>query len=315
MKTVTIIITVCLLFYVGCKGKPAPVQDKTQAGQQQVEIKDPADERVILEIGTGKFYNHDLKRYVRVQYGYITDVEKSSRLLSRIFDFFLDHKVLLVAAEMQKTEVSPGEYDDYLKGLKVAGKEMDRSSVTESLKVQKFLAQTVYRQVAVTPQEIRQHYDSHRQEMVKKREVQLYQILLKDKEKALNVSSQLKNDPLQFEDLARTVSASPEGQNGGLLGFFEEGTLPKEMEDVVFSLKLNEISPVVESPYGFHIFKVTKQKKGGLLPLSEALEVQIENKLLSERLSNARQQYLENLKKELPITITYENLYFEYTNK
>lgn len=315
MKTVTIIITVCLLFFGGCKGKPAPVTDRTPGNRQAVETKDPADERVILEIGAGKFYNHDLKRYVGIQYGYIDDVEKNSRLLSRIFDFFIDHKILVTAADMQKTGVTELEYDDYLKNLKISGKEMDKLSVMEFLKVQKFLSQTVYREITVAPKDIRQYYDSHRQEMIKKREVQLYQILFKDKEKALSVSSQLKNDPLQFDALARSASASPEDQKGGLLGFFEEGTLPKEMEDVVFSLKLNEISPVVESPYGFHIFKVTKQSKGGLLPLSEALEVQIENKLLAERLSVARQQYLENLKKDLPIVITYENLYFEYNNK
>jgi parvulin-like peptidyl-prolyl isomerase len=95
------------------------------------------------------------------------------------------------------------------------------------------------------------------------------------------------------------------------MGHFEMGTLPKEMEDVVFSLRINEISPPFESPYGYHIFKVTSRKKKRMLFYS-AVKEDIKKNLLAEKLRTAYQDFLEQLKSEYKIRIFYHNLFFSY---
>ena len=95
------------------------------------------------------------------------------------------------------------------------------------------------------------------------------------------------------------------------MGFFEKGVLPKEMEDVVFSLKTGEISPVVESPYGFHIFKVTQKKKQRLLTLA-MVQNEIQNRLLSEKHNSAYDHFLDQVQSELSLKVVYDNLYFTY---
>ena len=89
------------------------------------------------------------------------------------------------------------------------------------------------------------------------------------------------------------------------------GILPKEMENVVFSLKINEISPVVESPYGFHIFKITKRRNKRTLYLS-AVREDIRKKILSEKMRTAFEVFLNNLKQNAQITIFHQNLFFNY---
>jgi parvulin-like peptidyl-prolyl isomerase len=83
------------------------------------------------------------------------------------------------------------------------------------------------------------------------------------------------------------------------------------MENVVFSLKINEISPVVESPYGFHIFKITKRKSKRTLYLS-AVREEIRKKILSEKMRTAFEVFLNNLKQNTQITIIHQNLFFNY---
>ena len=129
------------------------------------------------------------------------------------------------------------------------------------LKVQKYLLAKAYRDIEVSDGEVARFYETNLREFQKTEEIQLYQIMVKDREKLLGIRSELLNQPSRFEEIARSQSMSPEAANGGAMGFFEKGMLPQEMEEVVFSLNVNEISPIVESPYGFHLFKITQKRK------------------------------------------------------
>lgn len=59
-----------------------------------------------------------------------------------------------------------------------------------------------------------------------------------------------------FEDVAKNVSECTSAKKGGDLGEFSRGKLDKAFEDVVFKLKVGDISPVFETKYGYHLAKV-----------------------------------------------------------
>ena len=60
-----------------------------------------------------------------------------------------------------------------------------------------------------------------------------------------------------FATLARANSDDINNKNvGGDLGEFPRGRLEKPFEDAAFSQKVNEIGPIVETRYGYHIIKV-----------------------------------------------------------
>ncbi|MEI6614179.1 MAG: peptidylprolyl isomerase, partial [Chrysiogenales bacterium] len=188
---------------------------------------------------------------------------------------------------------------------------VDTPAILNVLKVQKFLLVNVYKDITVSDGEVAQFYESHLNDFHKTEEIKLFQIMVKDREKLLKIRQELLNQPSRFEEVARRESISPEAGNGGAMGFFEKGMLPQEMEGVVFSLKVNEISPIVESPYGFHLFKITQKKKSRMLQLT-AVKDEIKNKMLSARLADTYQDFLSSLKEEVPVQLNYGNLYFTY---
>ena len=64
-----------------------------------------------------------------------------------------------------------------------------------------------------------------------------------------------------FAELAKQVSQDPgSAQQGGLLPFVQRGQLVKEYEDAAFALQEGEMSPVVQSPYGYHIILMKGRK-------------------------------------------------------
>ena len=73
----------------------------------------------------------------------------------------------------------------------------------------------------------------------------------------------LRKNPAQFADLARKNSQD-EGSaaNGGDLDFFGRGAMVKPFEDAAYALKQGEISPLVESEFGYHIIQLTGVRGG-----------------------------------------------------
>jgi len=76
-----------------------------------------------------------------------------------------------------------------------------------------------------------------------------------------SVYTALKNGA-DFEELAKKVSQDPgSAQRGGVLGFFSRNQTVKEFEDAAFALQPGEMSAPVQSPYGWHIIRVTERKQ------------------------------------------------------
>ena len=96
------------------------------------------------------------------------------------------------------------------------------------------------------------------------------------------------------------------------MGVFERGDLPKEMETVVFSLPVNQISRVVESEFGFHIFKVSKIHGGKQKYLKDVSE-EIEKILFNTKMIYEYTRYMRILRNNINVKIFYENLFFKYS--
>jgi parvulin-like peptidyl-prolyl isomerase len=103
----------------------------------------------------------------------------------------------------------------------------------------------------------------------------------------------------------------PEAARGGIMGVFSPGQLPQELEKVIFALKEGEVSPVVASSYGYHIFRVDKKTDFRLLTAAEAAPL-VRSRLREERGKAAVAAYLAELKASLTWTLRPENLAFAY---
>ncbi len=72
-----------------------------------------------------------------------------------------------------------------------------------------------------------------------------------------------------FAALARKHSQDTSAANGGDLGFFGRGQMVPEFETAAFGLAVGQVSDLVESPFGFHIIKVTETRAAREIPLDE----------------------------------------------
>ncbi|MDT7849974.1 SurA N-terminal domain-containing protein [Methylophilus sp. VKM B-3414] len=125
-------------------------------------------------------------------------------------------------------------------------------------------------QVSVTDQEVKQYYDENAAKFQGNEQRQASHILIgfnstatpaekaAAKEKAESILKQVKANPKSFEKLAIEFSQDTgSAGKGGDLGSFGRGAMVKPFEDAAFSMKVGDISDLVESEFGYHIIKLT----------------------------------------------------------
>ena len=81
------------------------------------------------------------------------------------------------------------------------------------------------------------------------------------KKKLQELKQKIVDKSATFEDLARQNSQEPgSAAKGGDLGWLEPGDAGPEFDQALSTLKPGEVSDVIESPFGFHILRVTERK-------------------------------------------------------
>lgn len=102
-----------------------------------------------------------------------------------------------------------------------------------------------------------------------------------------------------FEELAKTRSQDPgSAAKGGDLGYFGRGRMIEQFEKIAFGMnKPGELSDVFESPFGFHVIKLTDKKPAGVKMFAEVKD-QLMKDAQNEILMQGRIKEQERILKE-----------------
>lgn len=199
-----------------------------------------------------------------------------------------------------------------------------KQNMKESILTQKVIQQEVGGHLSVTQQEIQDFYNQHKAEMQRPEQVRLSEILVSTQAPAaksggggaapssdeLVAQAKAKVDAIyaqlqkgaKFPDVAKANSAGPTAAQGGDLEYFKRGTLSKQLEDQVFSLKPGQYTEPIRTNQGWVILKVTEHTSEGIPPLKE-VEPQIQERLYMSKMQPALRDYLTKLRENAYIDV------------
>lgn len=125
----------------------------------------------------------------------------------------------------------------------------------------------------ITDNKLYQFYQDRKDFFFKEEEVRASHILMKGTdqqtyEKMLKIRDCI-NCASDFAQVSLCNSECPSGMNCGDLGYFPRGRMIKEIEQVAFSLQVNEISQPFKTRYGYHILMVTDKKGKQSIPFEQ----------------------------------------------
>lgn len=188
-----------------------------------------------------------------------------------------------------------------------------RDYTRRDLIITNFIEKTIVPAVKVSEDDARKFYDQNPDKFTKGESVKASHILLgvdqkagaEDKKAAREKAEKLRKELVagaDFAALAKGNSTCPSSQQGGDLGYFGKGQMVPAFEKAAFALKPGEISDVVETPFGYHIIKVTDKKAAEKVEFKEA-RPRIEDFLKNQKVGAAVNEYLAEARKTAKIEL------------
>jgi peptidyl-prolyl cis-trans isomerase C len=249
--------------------------------------------------------------------------EQRDAVYRQVLDRIIGFHLLVQEARTRKVAAPPWEVDGQIDQIKKqfpseeafaqmlqsrgVTLERLRADTAETVAVNQMLKAELEPKVQVSDAESKSFYDENKPRFRQEDSVHASHILFRVEEQA-DVAARAKaktqaDDILKqvtkgaaFADLAKKYSQDPgSAPNGGDLGFFNRGQMVPAFEQAAFALKPGQTSGVVETPFGYHIIRVSETKAGRDLGYEE-VKAQIEDYLKQQIRDQKSQEFVDQLK-------------------
>ena len=252
---------------------------------------EPVIDKVVAVVGKNIVKLSDIENgyvQIRVRQGYDNAFENRCNILEGL----LINKLLIHKGEVDSTEVTDEEVETnvqyYLKQYErqygsheairqATGYTYDEmKDLLSKMLHDRMLAERVQHQltsnVKITPFEVQQFFNKIPVDSIPDipETVEISEIVRKpavNDEERENIKLELNKlrerilNGDRFSTLATLYSEDPgSASKGGELGFFTRGDMVGEFEAAAFALKPGEVSPVIETQYGFHIIQLIERR-------------------------------------------------------
>lgn len=330
MKSVRDILVCCIRAF--CSSLIVLVSPPIQAGQpviidrivalvnDEVITQSELDEAVLLS-----------RRELSQQYAGEELLRAVEGVKSDILRKIIEERIQVQAARRQGVRISDEELTEALQDIQKRNGFSDeeafrqalaregltlsqyQKNLTKQLLLAKLISQEVNARIIVTERNMRTYYEDNREQFIQEEQVRVRQILIALPPDANEEETSRKEGKAQevlglitqgedFSTVARLYGEGRERLQGGDLGFFRWRDLSPSVESALSSLKGGEVSTIVRTSSGLHIFKIEERKKGEPRPFEE-VKKEIAERLFRQQSEEAYLKWFSDLRAEAFVKI------------
>lgn len=258
---------------------------------QGVDSKKQGD--IVAKIDSDVITTKDVEREVNALPEFAREFFKGQDGVTRLVDELVKKELLYVEAKKRGLDKD----EDFQRKFE---------EIKKNALITRLLETEMKAHPQITEKEVKDYYDSHKDEFVQSTSVRLSQIVVKTDDDAKKVYDRLqKGEP--FNKLAAEVSIDKtSAKSGGDLGMFKRGEMNQDLEKVAFRLKKNQISMPVPLKDGIHILVAT-DIKGTALDFDK-VKGSLNQQLMAKKQQDGLEQFIEGLKKNYKVEVNKDNI-------
>ena len=282
-KTVTLLALTLCVAATGCK-QQAGSEAKKDGGKKGV---------VLAEVNGATITDADFYKEQESLPPYLKPMTETPEGKKEMLDTMVVRELIMQQAKKDGIDNSPA----------VAAKleELKKRVVVEA-----FLKKKVEESANVTDAEMQEFYKKNQDKFKTGDQIRASHILVKSEAEAKDIEKQLKGSA-NFEELAKKHSIDGAATKGGDLGWFGKGSMLPDFEKVAFSLKEGQTSGIVKTKFGYHLIKLTGNRKAGSRSFEEVKD-QIKAAIVPEKQQETFKKLKEELKKDAKVAIKEDAL-------
>lgn len=255
-------------------------------------------EKIVGKIGTELLLKTEIDQnlaYLQSRKRLPLSVEERCDIIQDI----LNTKLLISQADLDSVVVTPLEIEDilqnkvdYILGLMNNDVELFRSTYGKSVQevkesfrddlvkqeTAKKMQQQIISTIRITPSEVLNYFESIPEDSLPffNSEVEVGEIVYypvanegeknRAKQYLVEIKELIEEGEATFEEMAKKYSDDRGSATlGGNLGWQKRGTFVPEFEAAAYNLDENELSEIVESPFGYHLIRLEKRRGNSIL--------------------------------------------------
>ena len=277
---------------------------------------------VIATVNGHDIHRDEFEHFLELKMGEFSASETSASLRSQILDEYLQRRLVLDDAGRLGLSIGSDEIEQTTKDNPQMRSSVisaaTREELARDLLVEKYYRQVSQRDVRLSPEEIQQYIDKNQSRLTDRPGFLVREIRVQSREEADRLHRDVTEGRRDFGAVARLHSDAPNAEQSGLARY-DEGQLPDVLEKAVQPLRPGDVSQVIESNYGFHIFKLEQriqphgvEERRSKLDDRRAL---LREELIARKNQQAVDKQLERLTSEAQIKINDSALGFTYDGR
>ena len=260
------------------------------ASQLRVENKTPDEIQQIM----GEYEQKGLDKLI-----------EDKLILAAANDKGIDVRDELIDKRIQEIKGRYPSEDDFIKALNTEGMTVGdlRQKLLDQMKVKFEVDIEVHDKIFVKPEDVTAYYNDHLSDFNHNPSVNLQSVFVAfdkySKQVARTRADEARSRLLAGEDFDKV---SQEYSNASSVGEIEKGQMVDKVENVVFNLKLGDVSDPIEVQNGIYVFKVIGVSQARQQALSEVKD-QIYSKLLDDHFQAKFKEWVAKLRDKAYVEI------------
>lgn len=277
---------------------------------------------VIATLNSREVHRDEFERFLASKMGDISPAETSDLVRSQMLDEYIKRRLVIDEATRLGLTVTSAEMEESAENnpqmKSTVATEATREEMSRDLLIEKYYRQVALKDVRVSAEEAHQYIEKNQSRLTDRPGFLVREIRVQSRDEAERLRREVTEGRGDFAATARLHSDAPNAVQNGLARY-DEGQLPEMLERPLKQLRPGDVSPVIESNYGFHIFKLEQL----IVPHSlEERRSQLDDRraylteeLIARRNQQAVDKALERLTSEASVQINDAALGFTYSGQ